>query len=129
MPRYYQDAQDASVVQPTNPTDATGAPLGLLLADMRGFRLTVQCEEESTTLDGTGTMRCVLWHPVLAAWFRDPDLDFEVGADVSGERGRTFPDVETAVPDGARVYYYRDGVGLSVAGNLTVRLDAIARRP
>ena len=84
---------------------------------------------DSDAVDGTGTMRCCLWHPVLAAWFRNPDLDFTVGATVAGQRGRTFGDIETAVPDGARVYYYRDTVGLSVVGDLTVRLDAIARKP
>lgn len=129
MARFYQDAQDASVAAPTALAGADGAPLGLLLSDMRGFRLTIQVVDEEETLDGTGTMRCVFWHPVLAAWFRDPDLDVDVGADVDGERGRTFPDVETTVPDGGRVYYYRDGVGLSTAGDLTVRLDAYPRRP
>lgn len=128
MARFYQDVQSASAAMPTGPTDANGAEIGLRVADMRGFRLTIQAVTPTTTLDGTGTMRCCLWHPVLAAWFRNPDLDFTVG-NVSGQRGRTFGDIETAVPDGARVYYYRDTVGLSVAGDLTVRLDAIARKP
>lgn len=128
MARFYQDVQAASAAMPTGPTDANGAEIGLRVSDMRGFRLTIQAVTPTTTLDGTGTMRCCLWHPVLAAWFRNPDLDFTVGS-VSGQRGRTFGDIETAVPDGARVYYYRDTVGLSAAGDLTVRLDAIARKP
>lgn len=129
MPRYYQDTQSASAAMPTGPTDASGATIGLLVSDMRGFRLTIQAVTPTTTLDGTGTMRCCLWHPVLGAWFRNPDLDFTVGSTVAGQRGRTFGDIETAVPDGARVYYYRDTVGLSLAGDLTVRMDAIARKP
>lgn len=129
MGRFYQDAQSASAAMPTSPTDATGAEIGMKISDMRGFRLTIQAATNGTTLDGTGAMRCCLWHPVLAAWFRNPDLDFTVGSSMSGQRGRTFGDIETAVPDGARVYYYRDTVGLSLAGNLTVRLDAIPRKP
>lgn len=129
MARSYQDVQAASATIPSGLTDASGAPIGLLLADMAGFRLAVQCATPSTTLDGTGAFRCVLWHPTLTAWLRNPDLDMTVGATVAGQRGRAFPDIETVVADGARVYYYRDGVGLSVAGDITMRLDCIPVRP
>lgn len=125
----YSESQAASAAMPTGLTDGNGREVGLLLADMAGFRLTVQCVESSTTLDGTGSYRCCLWHPTLAAWFRNPDLDVEVGATASGLRGRVFPDVQTTVADGARVYFYRDGVGVSVVGNVTMRLDAYPVRP
>lgn len=129
MARPYQDVQSASAAMPTSPTDATGAPLGLLLADMRGFRLTIQCVTPSTTLDGTGTFRCCLYSQALGAWFRNPDLDFAVGSTVAGQRGRAFPDLEILVPNGDRVYYYRDTVGVSATDNITVRLDTISRKP
>lgn len=129
MARFYQDTQSAAATMPTSPTDANGAPIGLLLADMRGFRLTIQCTTDTTTLDGTGTMRCCLYSQALGAWFRNPDLDFTVGATVAGQRGRVFGDLEILVPNGDRVYYYRDAVGVSVVGNITVRLDTIARKP
>jgi hypothetical protein len=129
MARFYQDAQAAAPGIPAGLTDANGAPIGLLLADMAGFRLAVQCTTPSTTLDGTGTFRCVLWHPTLAAWLRNPDLDLAVGATVAGQRGRVFSDIQTVVADGARVYFYRDTVGVSVVGDITVRLDCIPVRP
>lgn len=129
MARQYTDVQSASAAMPTGPTDANGAPIGLLLSDMRGFRLVIQCETVTTTLDGTGTMRCCLYSQALGAWFRNPDLDLTVGATVSGQRGRAFGDLEILVPNGDRVYFYRDTVGVSVAGNITVRLDTIARKP
>lgn len=128
MARFYQDVQSASAAMPTGPTDASGAPIGLSLADMRGFRLVIQCATDTTTLDGTGTMRCCLYSQALGAWFRNPDLDLSVGS-VSGQRGRAFGDLEILVPNGDRVYFYRDAVGVSVVGNITVRLDTISRKP
>lgn len=128
MSRYYQNTQAPSETLPTNPTDADGEPIGLLLSDMRGFRLTIQCEEESETIDGTGVMICAMWHPELGAWFRNPDLDVAVSG-VTGVRGRTFQDVEVHVPDGVRIYFFRILVGTSLAGDLIVRLDAIPRKP
>lgn len=129
MSRFYQDAQSASAAMPTGPTDASGKPIGLKLSDMRGFRVVIQAATESTTLDGTGNLRCCLYSEALGAWFRNPDLDLAVGATVSGLRGRAFGDVEISVANGDRAYFYRDTVGLSVGGDINVRLDAIARKP
>lgn len=122
MNRIYQQDQAASPTLPTVPSDSAGAPIGLVLADQRGFRLSIAAPP-GQTLDGTGSMRCLMWHPALSLWLRNPDLDMEVGAASAGQRGRVFPDLERFVTDNVQIYYYRDAVGVSGGGNLTVRLD------
>lgn len=119
MPRTVTSLQsDAFTVPTTEREPTTGAEYGLHLGDLRGFRLTIAAPE-GETIDGTGTMRCWVWHATVAAWLPNPALDFEVGSEVAGERGRVFPDIEQVVPLGAQLLYVRDGVGVS-SGDLSV---------
>lgn len=121
MIRYFQEAQTVATVAPTTPNDTQGAPIGLPLNDAHGYRLTIAAEA-GQTLTGTGTMRCVMWHPGLALWCRDADLDFPVSEDTAGVRAVTFSEVECVVGDAVQVYYYPDAVGTS-SGGVTMRLD------
>lgn len=119
MPRTVPSVQSDAFTVPTARVEpTTGAEYGLHLGDLRGFRLTIAAEE-GETLDGTGTMRCYVWNADVEAWLPNPALDFEVGSEVAGKRGRVFPDVEQVVPLGAQLLYVRDGVGVS-DGDLTV---------
>lgn len=122
MIRFFQEQQTTgSTVAPTGPTDSNGAPIGLPLADAGGYRLTIAAAS-GQTLTGTGTMRCVMYHPGLALWCRNADLDFPVSEDTAGVRAVTFSEVECVVGDAVQVYYYPDAVGTS-AGGVTMRLD------
>lgn len=121
MSRYYQQEQTGSTTAPTTPLDVNGAPIGLVLGDAYGYRLTIAAGGEATLL-GTGNMFCMMWHPGLALWCRNPELDFAVTEDVAGFVAATFGEVECVVRDAVQVYYYPDG-DLASAGAITMRLD------
>jgi hypothetical protein len=123
--------QPTGTTKPTVRVDADNVPLGILLADIRGHRLTISAPA-GQTLDGTGTMRCVLWNDKLQQWVDAPDFDVPVTSpsvtSYTG-RSRTFADVYQMVPVASELYYWRDSVGVSGGGDLTVLVEVEAWRP
>lgn len=120
--RYLSDVQALTRAAPTLDTE------GMSLTSSNGYPirafLIAVCAEEGQTLSGAGSLRAWVYHPRLARWMRNAELDKAVT--LTGEDCQTYSDFTPLyLGDGRRLLYAADGVTVSGGTTVTVHHDGV----